>query len=245
MGGVECPNKGCNCLAILDDANIRASVVKYLCWFEKKSKYEQDSIVYKWFKYSSFLKKGQSKFNLFCLPSIDDGTADVVKVVRKHLNCTRGLQFLLDLGRRRYRSIRKALAFTGVMPVHKATVKMNYNSIVINERKLEPLQRHFEYLLNLSEVQATKVVSTLVDGMQGRLNRNDASNVTYLPISMGYRLCYKRYMKVLGYNVRSTGTGKFVVEGEDGKEVNSSEFISFPTYFYMWKSDFPTNLKVS
>jgi hypothetical protein len=35
MGGVESHNKGCNCLAILDDANVRASVVKYLCWFKK------------------------------------------------------------------------------------------------------------------------------------------------------------------------------------------------------------------
>jgi hypothetical protein len=129
------------------------------------------------------------------------------------------------------------------MPAHKSTGMMNYKSIVINEHKLEPLQRHFEYLLNLGEVQAMKVVSILVDGMQGRVNCNDASNVTYLPISMGYRSCYKRYMKVLGYNVRSTGTGKFVVEGEDGKEVNSGEFVSFPTYFYMWKHDFP-NLKV-
>ncbi len=55
-----------------------------------------------------------------------------------------------------------------------------------------------------------KVVSTLVDGMQGRVNCNDASNVTYLPILlMGYRSCYKQYMKVLGYNVQSTGMGKY------------------------------------
>ncbi len=60
---------------------------------------------------------------------------------------------------------------------------------------------------------------------------NDASNVTYLPILMGCSLCYKQYMKLLGYNVWSTGTGKLVVEGEDGKEVNSSEFVTFSTYF--------------
>jgi hypothetical protein len=210
----------------------------------KKSKYEQDLIVFKWFKYSLFLKKGQSKFNLFCLPYINDGTADIVKTVCEHLNCTRGLQFLLDLGRRRYQSIWKALTFTGVMPAHKATGKMNYNSIVINEHNCKPLQGHFEYLSNLGEVRATKVVSTLVDGIQGRVNCNDASNVTYLPILMGYHSCYKQYMQLLGYNVRSTGMGKLVVEGEDGKEVDSGEFVSFPTYFYMWKRDFP-NLKVS
>jgi hypothetical protein len=92
----------------------------------------------------------------------------------------------------------------GVMLVYKVTGKINYNSILINEGKYEPLQRHFEYLSNLGEVRATKVVSTLVNGMQGRINCNDASNMTYLPISMGYHSCYKRYMKSLGYNVRST-----------------------------------------
>jgi hypothetical protein len=124
---------------------------------QKKSKYKQDSIVFEWFKYSSFLKKGQFKFNLFRLPYIDDRTADLVKTVCEHPDCTRGLQFLLDLGRRRYQSIRKVSAFMGVMPAHKATGKMNYNSIVINKRKLEPLQRHFEYLSNLGEVQKTKL----------------------------------------------------------------------------------------
>jgi hypothetical protein len=84
-----------------------------------------------------------------------------------------------------------------------------------------PLQRHFEYLSNLDEVRATKVVSTLVDGMQGCVICNPASNVTHLPILIGYHSCYKWYMKLLGYNVRSTGTGKLIVEGEDGKEVDS------------------------
>ncbi len=32
----ECPNKRCTCLAILGDASARASVRKYLTWFEQK-----------------------------------------------------------------------------------------------------------------------------------------------------------------------------------------------------------------
>ncbi len=52
----HCPNKQCTCLAILGDASACASVAKYLTWFERRNKYEQDSIVFKWFRYSSFLK---------------------------------------------------------------------------------------------------------------------------------------------------------------------------------------------
>ena len=85
----------------------------------------------------------------------------------------------------------------------------------------------------------------MVDGMGGHANRDDNIDVTYLPISMGYRSCYKRYMKALGYNVRTTAMGGFVVTAEDvGKEVDPGEFVTFPTYFNLWKRDFK-NLKVS
>ncbi len=30
----QCPNKRCTCLAVLNDASARASIAKYLTWFE-------------------------------------------------------------------------------------------------------------------------------------------------------------------------------------------------------------------
>jgi hypothetical protein len=41
-GGIKCPNKRCGCLEILDGVNACASIVKYLCWFFGKLKYEQE-----------------------------------------------------------------------------------------------------------------------------------------------------------------------------------------------------------
>ncbi len=52
----QCPNKWCTCLAILGDASARASIAKYLTWLEQRNKYKQDSIIFEWFRYSSFLK---------------------------------------------------------------------------------------------------------------------------------------------------------------------------------------------
>ena len=94
-----------------------------------------------------------------------------------------------------------------VLPDHKSTGKKNYNAVEKNERKYQPLLHHFEYLKNLGEVRATQAVATFVDGMCGHANRDNNIDVTYLPISMGYRSCYKRYMKALGYNVRTTAMG--------------------------------------
>jgi hypothetical protein len=80
--------------------------------------------------------------------------------------------------------------------------------------------------------------------MQGHANHDDSPDVTYLLISMGYQSCYKRYMALLGYVVWTTAMGAYIVMGEDGKEVDAGEYCSFPTYFNMWKCDFP-DLKVS
>ncbi len=144
----------------------------------------------------------------------------------------------------RYQSIQKVSTFTGVMPTHKATGKTPSKSILTNERKYEPLMRYFEYLSNLGEVRATQVLAILVDGVQGRKNCNDAHNVAYLLTLMGYCTCYKGYMELLGYIVRSLATGTFIVEGKDGKAVNPGEYITYSSYFYRWKRDFP-NMKES
>jgi hypothetical protein len=49
----SCPNRRCTCVDVLADGDIRAPVVRYLCWFNVKTKYKQDSIVFEWFKYSA------------------------------------------------------------------------------------------------------------------------------------------------------------------------------------------------
>jgi hypothetical protein len=131
--------------------------------------------------------------------------------------------------------------------MNKATGKMNYNSLSNNDCKMGPLMRHLEYLMELGdEVRATQVVTTLVKGKQARINRDNDDNERYLPMSMGYRNCYKRYLASLGYtNVRSTASGAFILgELEDGEAMDSGDFVTFPTYYYKWKTSFP-KLKVS
>ncbi len=190
----EFPNKQCTCLAILGDASAHASVAKYLTWFKQRNKYKQDSIVFEWFRYSSFLKPRteQKRTNnkiLFCLSYVPNDTAIVDEMVRIHLLCLLDLHLILAFGKKRYGAICNASKFTSAMPAHKSIGKKNYNAIERKDRKYEPLMRHFKYLKNLGEVQATQVVATLVDRMQGHANCNNDLDVTYLPISLGYRSC--------------------------------------------------------
>ena len=84
----------------------------------------------------------------------------------------------------------------------------------------------------------------MVEGMEEHTNRDVDEDAIYLPRYMTIRSCYKRYMNILGYNVRTSGSGVSIVEREDGKDIDRDDFVSFPTYFYTWKSKFP-KLKVS
>jgi hypothetical protein len=49
---------------------------------------------------------------------------------------------------------------------------------------------------------------------------------------------------LLGYVVRMTAMRAYIVMGGNGKELDAGEYCSFPTYFNLWKNDFP-DLKVS
>lgn len=72
----------------------------------------------------------------------------------------------------------------------------------------------------------------------------DSDTFVYLPVSFGFRPCYKRYMAKMGYKVSCRPNGGIIVEGIDGKPINRDEFVSFATYCRKWKSDYP-QLKVS
>lgn len=69
-------------------------------------------------------------------------------------------------------------------------------------------------------------------------------NVMYLPISLGYCPYYRRYMAPLGHRAEKTERGSFTISRDDGGDINSSEFVSYPEYFNKWKRDYP-DLKVS
>ncbi len=153
LGMITCPKKSCDCLAICREWGARSAIAKYLTWFQKREKHEQNSIVFEWVKYTSFLKptveqkKGKKNTQLFCLPFIDDGTEVVDDTVRTHLNCLRGMQVLLGIGDTRYRNIKRAAQVTSVLPPHKSAGKKACNATENNESKSDTLKAHshFEY----------------------------------------------------------------------------------------------------
>jgi hypothetical protein len=72
----SCRRTSCDCLGILSDVNVRECVAQYLLQFVKKSKYDQDSIIWEWYKYAIAARIasmiGGSQPLWFCLPIMVD-----------------------------------------------------------------------------------------------------------------------------------------------------------------------------
>jgi hypothetical protein len=80
--------------------------------------------------------------------------------------------------------------------------------------------------------------------MQGHANRKGTIDHVYLPISMGYRYCYKRYMLSLGLKTRCAPEGAIIVDGVDSGKPSDHGYVSFSAYYCKWRMAYP-QLKVS
>jgi hypothetical protein len=214
-GMIFCGNTGCQCLSILHRPQVSVAVANYLAWFEQRSKYEQDSIILQWVIYRKTIPG--AKYFFYHVPfdgaCFDVDERDSVEALRTHLLCTAGLQTVMGIGYRRMGSIRNASTKSTVMPVSGNSGKPSHAKMKADDPRAAPLKHHMEYLVELGEVRATRVVATLVDGVQGHANREDTVDNVYLPMSMGYRNCYKRYMNSIGFKIRCNPAGAIIVDG--------------------------------
>ena len=140
------------------------------------------------------------------------------------------------------KAIRETAMTTVMIPSSRS--KPSHAQMKVDDPRLAPLLAHLDLLLNLGEVRATRVVSTLVDGMQGHANRKGTIDHVYLPISMGYRSCYKRYMLSLGLKTRCAPDGAIIVDGVDSGKPSDHGYVSFSAYYHKWRTAYP-QLKVS
>ena len=88
------------------------------------------------------------------------------------------------------------------------------------------------------------MVATLVDGANGSGNRNNNEEDIYLPTSDGYRPCYYRYLKSLGYSAKPNASGTVAVTWDDNNMDDAPTYVSLSTYVTMWRHHYP-HLKVS
>ena len=167
-----------------------------------RPKREVDEQLLDWYRYSKNAVTDTQ--NLFYIPydrSVAYDAGEDISVLRTATVCTSSLYIVMDMSHGRMGSIMKAYNTTGIIKPHgnKGKSKMMKD----DDPRLGPLLDHYEERLELGEVRATRLISTLVDGQQQTTLRDDAidENV-YLPTTSGYRSCYYRYMKDQGYTAK-------------------------------------------
>ncbi len=69
-----------------------------------------------------------------------------------------------------FRTIQNAVSYTSIIPAHKGKGKVGNAGIKPDGPRMQALTHHYEFLLNLGEVRATRVVATLVDRVLGHPN---------------------------------------------------------------------------
>lgn len=146
---LSCGNTDCDCLDILTDVNVRECVAKYLVQFERKNKYDQDSIILEWYKYAIAARTGR-RHMWYHLPYDATWTDDIdcIRVSQAHTLCTRGMCSLLGIGKCRFTSIRGA-AFGGVMPHHKGAGRKSNITIKHDDPRIIHLRNHSNICINL------------------------------------------------------------------------------------------------
>lgn len=244
-----CYGGECQCLHILRDPCRRSLVAKYIVGLRSKDKYEKDSIILEWYKYATANRRNGDKTNWYKFPfdAVDMFTdlTWIGPLVDARM-CTQAMYRVMGISDHNMEPIRLASRTTGVLPRHGNTGN-THNAMA--PEVYAHLKNHFDELMLLGEVRATRVIATLVDGMMGphvNKNENDAENV-YLPISDGYRRCYYRYLKSLGYSsyVAPNGAVKYDVWNPNGEHgPTPPKKVCLTTYVAMWKREYP-RLKVS
>eukprot|EP00956_Cyclotella_meneghiniana_P017132 scaffold27608_cov73-Cyclotella_meneghiniana.AAC.6 len=246
--------KQCRCLEILNNNDaFKEAVCSSLLKWHDSSKEEQDQALLTARVYSQntedMLKKAtgkvlkSSQFSYKIPFDNPDGTLENASALMNTNICSYAFCHLHNMGRKRWSNICKLAKNCSTVPKHGNTGN-KHNAM--SPEKLERVHNHLKMLENMAseEPRATRFVRhmngmTTSTTVRGAGEKDDL----YLPSSNGYRPTYYRYCADLGYTVRNRGketTYQWVGEGDEPEEKPD---VSFPKYFYIWKTEY-SHLKV-
>ena len=241
----KCKGKsGCTCLHILQNEDYCIAVAKYLFWTERtKDKRSKDQTIAEWYIMCRQLPgtKGNPRGILYPIPFDGNGAAPEVDFgpLRDARMCSAAMGIIMEVKNNAMQSIRNASAL-GLMKAH-GSLNNQINKITEDDPRMPPIRDHFDSLLQLGEVRATKAIRTLVEGMGGFKTSGD-DDCVYLPCSSGKRPMFYRYARENGYKIVLGPRGK--IEMLDRPGVEQKDIVDWRTYRRIWRREYP-KLKVS
>ena len=180
----------CSCLKLLRDSKYREPVARFMATMDRTPKEQVDQKICDWYRYAND-SDNPSKTKWYFMPYDGRAAYDLghdISKLRSAKMCTQSMMLVMDIGPSRFSKIRKAAISTGIVKPHGN--KGRSTAMKDTDPRIPPLVDHFEELLLLGEVKATRLVSEMVDGMEmysicpNTTEANDEN--VYLPSSDGY-----------------------------------------------------------
>lgn len=242
----KCKGRGnthCTCLHVLRDEDYRSAVAKYLLWMARtKDKRSKDQTISEWYFLCNQMPKTRYGGVLYPIPFDGNGVENGVDLsaLRSSKMCSAALGVIMEIKNTNMVSIRQG-SKKGLMRAH-GNVANHAALIKEDDPRMPPIRDHFESLLKLGEVRATKVMRTLVDGVEGRTTRGDDDDIVYLPCTSGKRPLFYRYGREQGYDIKPLPNGQ--LEVREIPNVERVPMVSWTQYRRIWARDY-AQLKVS
>ena len=236
--------KACNCLNrfILSDYDYCRSVSKYIVFFAKKPKFEQQVTVIEWLRYAP-CEAGSRRFIVPDLRSAtevlelvhrDDGATQASIQVEKV--CDYALLTILGYGLRFWRTVQKHAA-DRTSPSHGLTDQRSNNSIS------DEAQMNLHLLFAEIQMHASPTPMRFIREKTGSLTERDREEVDMLPTYFTKRSLYKRYAFEQGWNTTTTSTGtpikKTRREDSEWESREPTDIVSWRSFCRFWLTYYP------
>lgn len=201
--------KTCNCLqrfAILD-YDYSLAVSRYMCFFARKPKFEQQMTVIDWIRYA---ESGNQRHGArYRVPTMRT-RADVrhwcfernqhLALLEASPICNSALMTILGYGQTFWNTVRKH-AHDGSIPSHGLLGKSSNNAMT------EQMQMELHYFFSEIELLAEPTPMRFVREKTGLMTERDKKDVKLLPSYFSKRSLYRRYCSKQGWNVSFSAKG--------------------------------------
>lgn len=240
--------KSCDCLSIFTKLGYDycLTVARFMVWFARKEKFDQQMLIISWISYSKAENKGRGG-RVFIIPQIKtrddvmrflDGPVEDQRL-QLRLICNSAMLTILGYGQSFWDTLTKH-AHDGTQPSHGLAGKSSWNSI--SDCMVMELHLFFADIEQHAEPTAMRFVRERT----GTMHERDTKELKWLPPYFSKRSLYRRYCYEQGWVVstNSVGSPNKTKEREDdvwiGKSQETRDICSWKTFLRFWANNYAT-----
>lgn len=240
----------CTCMRFLqeqENTGKAMQVAEYMVHFTSLGREAKRSLLHEWAKVSTYLRSldNTNRKMSYLLPGIRSVQGEAI-----HRICRNGLQGLLDVGRRSWKT---AMEDPGRAEQLTGRMELESNKGKANAEIYDSLHIFFTEL----KLEALPFATRIIRDETGTTTRDDDPDDLVLPPHISKHSCFARWCYLRGWKVEKKSSAKTIYtpvkeftrrpfddDDEDGVPLwpEGSEYkrvVTWPTFLYYWKRKFP------